>query len=105
MSLEGWRKRARGDGTLSERQMAVLGLLAEGRTNREIGEALGMTLDGAKWHVGEIISKLGVASREEARRGGAKIRVRHGAMRGMRRSRAQASQRRRGRGRLCPCSS
>ncbi len=46
--------------------MAVLGLLAEGRTNREIGEALGMTLDGAKWHVGEIISKLGVGSREEA---------------------------------------
>jgi len=46
--------------------MTVLVLLAEGRTNREIGEALGMTLDGAKWHVGEIISKLGVGSREEA---------------------------------------
>src|SRR3970282_1624811 len=66
MSLEGWRKRAQGDVQLSERQMAVLGLLAEGRTNWEIGEALGMTLDGAKWHVGEIISKLGVGSREEA---------------------------------------
>ena len=45
MSVEGWRKRGQGDVTLSERQMAVLGLLAEGRTNREIGEALGMTLD------------------------------------------------------------
>lgn len=66
MSVEGWRKRERADLQLSERQVAVLELLAAGRTNREIGEALGMTLDGAKWHVGEIISKLGVGSREEA---------------------------------------
>ena len=37
-----------------------------GRTNSEIGQALGISLDGAKWHVSEVITKLGVDSREEA---------------------------------------
>jgi DNA-binding CsgD family transcriptional regulator len=51
---------------LTPRQREVLALVAAGKTNREIGDALGMTLDGAKFHVSEIIAKLGVASREEA---------------------------------------
>jgi DNA-binding CsgD family transcriptional regulator len=51
---------------LTPRQRDVLALIAAGKTNREIGEALGMTLDGAKFHVGEIIAKLGVSTREEA---------------------------------------
>lgn len=53
-------------GELTDRQQEVLALLAKGRTNAEIGEALGISLDGAKWHVSEIISRLGVESREQA---------------------------------------
>lgn len=41
-------------------------MIAAGRTNPEIATALGVTIDGAKWHVREIITKLGVDSREEA---------------------------------------
>ncbi len=48
------------------RQREVLNLLTKGRTNREIAEELGISLDGAKWHVSEIITRLGVGSREEA---------------------------------------
>jgi len=51
---------------LSPRQREVLDLVARGRTNAEIAEALGITLDGAKWHVREILAKLQVQSREEA---------------------------------------
>src|SRR6185312_13058106 len=48
------------------RQRQVLDLLARGRTNPEIADELGISLDGAKWHVREIIGTLGVDSREEA---------------------------------------
>jgi DNA-binding CsgD family transcriptional regulator len=54
------------DVELTERQREVLRLIAAGKTNAEIGEALGISLDGAKWHVSEILSKLDVATREEA---------------------------------------
>ncbi len=51
---------------LSPRQREVLELIERGRTNAEIAEELGITLDGAKYHVREILAKLGVDSREEA---------------------------------------
>lgn len=51
---------------LTPRQREVLTLLARGYSNPQIGEALGISLDGAKWHVSEIMSRLGVASREDA---------------------------------------
>lgn len=51
---------------LTPRQREVLALIVAGKTNRQIGDALGMTLDGAKFHVSEIIAKLGVSTREEA---------------------------------------
>lgn len=41
-------------------------LLRKGHTNGEIAEVLGISLDGAKFHVAEIISKLGADSREDA---------------------------------------
>lgn len=50
----------------TERQRQVLDLIARGRSNPEIAAALGISLDGAKWHMREILSKLGVESREEA---------------------------------------
>lgn len=57
---------ARFDSELSERQHEVLRLIAEGKTNAEIAEALGMTLAGAKWHVSEVLTKLALPSREAA---------------------------------------
>jgi len=51
---------------LTPRQEAVLTLMAEGLTNAEIARHLGITLDGAKWHVSEIPTRLNLASREEA---------------------------------------
>jgi DNA-binding CsgD family transcriptional regulator len=52
--------------TLTPRQRQVLALVAHGRTNPQIAETLGISLAGAKWHVSEVISRLGVTSREEA---------------------------------------
>src|SRR5688572_15796626 len=56
----------RNEPQLNERQRQVLELLVAGKTNGEIGDALGITLDGAKWNVSEILGKLGLESREEA---------------------------------------
>ncbi len=60
------RGRPRHDDILTPRQWQVLDLLQDGLTNEQIGERLGMTADGAKYHVAEIISKLGVRTRVEA---------------------------------------
>ena len=51
---------------LSPRQREVLERIARGKTNAEIADELGISLDGAKYHVREILAKLGVESREEA---------------------------------------
>ena len=51
---------------LNDRQRQILGLIERGHTNREIAAMLGISMDGAKWHVSEILTKLGLASREEA---------------------------------------
>lgn len=51
---------------LTPRQREVAALLARGKTNPEIAAALGISLDGAKFHVSEILSRLGVDTREEA---------------------------------------
>lgn len=48
------------------RQREVLDLLVRGKTNSQIAETLGISLDGAKWHVSEIITRLGVDTRDEA---------------------------------------
>ncbi|MEN3280686.1 MAG: hypothetical protein V7607_1826, partial [Solirubrobacteraceae bacterium] len=51
---------------LTDRERAVLELVAEGRTNREIGETLFMAEKTASVHVSRILAKLGVRSRVEA---------------------------------------
>lgn len=51
---------------LTARQRQVLDLIARGYTNGQIADELGITLDGAKWHVREILTKLGVENREGA---------------------------------------
>jgi DNA-binding CsgD family transcriptional regulator/tetratricopeptide (TPR) repeat protein len=51
---------------LTRRETEVLALLAEGRTNRQIGQALFITEKTASLHVSHILAKLGVAGRGEA---------------------------------------
>lgn len=51
---------------LTPRQQEVLELVRDGRTNGEIARELGISHDGAKWHVSEIIGRLGVTTRDEA---------------------------------------
>ena len=51
---------------LTHRELEVLRLLAEGRTNRQIGEELFITPKTASVHVSRILMKLGVANRAEA---------------------------------------
>jgi DNA-binding CsgD family transcriptional regulator len=51
---------------LTRREAEVLALLAEGRTNRQIGQALYITPKTASVHVSRILAKLGVAGRGEA---------------------------------------
>jgi DNA-binding CsgD family transcriptional regulator len=51
---------------LTPRERQVLTLVAEGRTNREIGDTLYMAEKTASVHVSRILSKLGVRSRTEA---------------------------------------
>ena len=50
---------------LTPRQWEVLDLLRDGLTNEQIAGRLGITLDGAKFHVSEILGRLGLSSREE----------------------------------------
>ena len=51
---------------LSTRELEVLGLVAEGRTNRQIADELFITEKTAGHHVSNILGKLGVGSRTEA---------------------------------------
>jgi DNA-binding NarL/FixJ family response regulator len=51
---------------LTERELAVLELVARGMTNRQIGEQLFMAPKTASVHVSRILTKLEVSSRVEA---------------------------------------
>jgi DNA-binding NarL/FixJ family response regulator len=51
---------------LTPRELDVLRLIAMGQSNREIGDALGMTEGTVKNHASHILSKLGVRDRTRA---------------------------------------
>jgi DNA-binding NarL/FixJ family response regulator len=51
---------------LTPREAEVLGLVAAGRTNRQIGEQLYVSEKTASVHVSNILRKLGVTTRVEA---------------------------------------
>ncbi|HEY2204006.1 MAG TPA: response regulator transcription factor [Pseudonocardia sp.] len=52
--------------TLTARETEVLGALARGLTNREIGRALSIGERTVKTHVSHVLSKLGLQSRTQA---------------------------------------
>jgi DNA-binding NarL/FixJ family response regulator len=53
-------------GTLTPRETAVLELLAQGRTNKQIAAELDLGTRTVEGYVSNVLSKLGVASRTEA---------------------------------------
>ena len=63
----------RGIAALTVREREVLGLLADGRSNREIARLLGVSEKTIKTHVSAVLAKLGVADRTQA----ALLAVRH----------------------------
>lgn len=54
------------DDGLTSREREVLRLIVEGRADREIGEALGISPRTAMRHAANIYAKLGVGTRAEA---------------------------------------
>ncbi len=51
---------------LSERELEVVGLIAEGKTNKEIADALIIAEKTARNHVSRILGKLGLTRRSQA---------------------------------------
>jgi two-component system, NarL family, response regulator LiaR len=51
---------------LTDREKEILTLMVEGLSNNDIGEKLTINLSTVKFHVSNILSKLGVGSRTEA---------------------------------------
>jgi DNA-binding CsgD family transcriptional regulator len=60
------RGRPRHPDILTPREWEVFSLIEQGASNDEIAQRLGVTERTAKYHVSEILSKLGVSSREQA---------------------------------------
>ncbi len=54
------------DAILTPRQVDVLDLIAEGKSNQEIGEELGLTAGTVKMHLTRIYKTLGAKSRTDA---------------------------------------
>jgi LuxR family maltose regulon positive regulatory protein len=51
---------------LSEQELRVLGLIVTGNSNQEIADELVISVGTAKWHVHNILQKLGVKNRSQA---------------------------------------
>jgi len=57
---------APGAEALTKREIEVLRMVADGLSNKEIAAELGISTHTAKFHVAQIIAKLGAMSRTEA---------------------------------------
>jgi DNA-binding NarL/FixJ family response regulator len=74
-ALRAWARRARlplpgvrreATSTLTEREEEVLALVAQGLSNRQIGERLYISTKTVSVHVSNVLAKLGVSGRAEA---------------------------------------
>ena len=63
------------DRELTQRELDVLALMAEGASNKTIAKRLGISVHTAKFHVGSILDKLDATGRTDA--------VAHAARRGV----------------------
>ncbi|HSF27131.1 MAG TPA: response regulator transcription factor [Actinomycetes bacterium] len=74
LQVLGAKRAAHGLAGLSAREIEVLRLVSDGRTNRDVGEALGLSALTVKSHLARIARKLGTGDRAEmvamAMRGG-----------------------------------
>jgi two-component system response regulator DevR len=69
------RERAAAFADLSEQELRVLALVTEGKTNREIGEALYLSEKTVRNYVSDILTKLGHTSRAQAAAYAARHRI------------------------------
>ncbi|MEV1129303.1 LuxR C-terminal-related transcriptional regulator [Agromyces sp. NPDC049794] len=70
-------RRARGNGGLSPRELEVLGLIVDGRSDGEIAEELTISKKTASVHVAHIKDKLGAGSRVEIATEGIRLGLVH----------------------------
>lgn len=61
-------------GSLTERERQVALLIGQGLSNRDIADALVVSLRTAEAHVTHVLNKLGLRSRTQRRRGGRAFR-------------------------------
>lgn len=66
LSADGRDLHADGLARLSSREGEVLGMAAQGLTNLQIADRLGVTVHAVKFHLASIYRKVGVANRTEA---------------------------------------
>jgi len=64
--LPGAPRPAASETSLTEREEEVLALVAEGLSNRQIGERLYISAKTVSVHVSNVLAKLGVTGRAEA---------------------------------------
>ena len=53
------------DALLTSRERVIAGLVARGRTNKEVAEELGLSAKTIEWHLSHVYRALGVRSRTE----------------------------------------
>lgn len=63
--------------SLTPRELEVLGLLAEGASNKEIAQRLGISVHTAKFHVSSVLDKLDAVGRTDAVAHAARMGVIH----------------------------
>jgi DNA-binding NarL/FixJ family response regulator len=59
-------RRAPGGAELTPRQREILGMVAAGQSYKEVGEALNLSVNTIKYHMGEILRCLHLKTREQA---------------------------------------
>ena len=65
------------DFQLTQRELEVLALLAEGASNKQIAQRLGISVHTAKFHVGAVLDKLDAIGRTDAVAQAARLGIIH----------------------------